>query len=63
MDWRYGSSSRAPALQVPSPEVKSQIHQKKKKKETKKPPPVLMTGSIPAQINLGNKQSSKTWRS
>jgi hypothetical protein len=31
MDWRYSSSSRAPALQVQSPEFKPQPHKKKKK--------------------------------
>jgi hypothetical protein len=30
MDWRCGSSSRAPALQMWSPEFKSQSHRKKK---------------------------------
>jgi hypothetical protein len=31
MDWRFGSSSRALALEVQSPEFKPQCHQKKKK--------------------------------
>jgi ribosomal protein L34E len=31
MDWRCGSSDRAPALQVQTPEIKSQSHKKKKK--------------------------------
>jgi hypothetical protein len=33
MDWRCGSSSTAPALQVQSPKFKPQSHQKKKKDE------------------------------
>jgi hypothetical protein len=32
MDWRCGSSGRGPVLQVQSPELKPQSHQKKKKK-------------------------------
>jgi hypothetical protein len=31
MDWRYGSSSTVPALQVERPGVKLQSHQKKRK--------------------------------
>jgi hypothetical protein len=31
MDWRYDSSSKAPALQVRSPEFKSESHKKKEK--------------------------------
>jgi hypothetical protein len=31
MDWRCGSSSRAPALQAQSPQFKPQDYQKKKK--------------------------------
>jgi hypothetical protein len=32
MDWRCGSSSRVPALQVQSPEFKLQYHENKTKK-------------------------------
>jgi hypothetical protein len=35
MDWRYGSSYRATALQVQSPQFKSQTHQKNKENSTK----------------------------
>jgi hypothetical protein len=35
MDWRCGSSSRVPALQVQSPEFKPQFNLKKKKGERK----------------------------
>jgi hypothetical protein len=35
MEWRYGLSSGAPALQSWSPEFKPQSHQKKKKKKKK----------------------------
>jgi hypothetical protein len=31
MEWQHGSSGRAPALQVRSPEFKPQSHKKKKK--------------------------------
>jgi hypothetical protein len=31
MDWKCGSSSRVPTLQMQSPEFKPQSHQKKKK--------------------------------
>jgi hypothetical protein len=33
MDWKRGSSNRAPALQGQSPELKPQSQQKKKKKK------------------------------
>jgi hypothetical protein len=36
IDWRCGSTGRAPALQVQSPELKPQSNQKKKKKCPKK---------------------------
>jgi hypothetical protein len=36
MNWKCGSSSRVPALQVQNPEFKPQSHQKKRKKERKK---------------------------
>jgi hypothetical protein len=35
MDWRCGSSTRAPALQVQNPEFKPQSHQKEKEKKKK----------------------------
>jgi hypothetical protein len=35
MDWRGGSSSRLPALQVLNPEFKPQSHKKKKQKKKK----------------------------
>jgi hypothetical protein len=35
-DWRHGSSSRVPTLQVQNPEFKPQSHQKKRKKKKKK---------------------------
>jgi hypothetical protein len=36
MDWRSGSSSKAPALQVQSPEFKPQSYQKIKEKKRKR---------------------------
>jgi hypothetical protein len=36
MDWRCSSSGRAPALQVQSPEFKSQSHQEKRKGKERK---------------------------
>jgi hypothetical protein len=35
MDWRYGSISKAPALQTRSPEFKLQSHKKKRSYITK----------------------------
>jgi hypothetical protein len=32
MEWRFGSGSKAPALQLGSPEFKPESHKKKKKK-------------------------------
>jgi hypothetical protein len=37
-NWRHGSSSRAPALQVQSPELKPQSYQKKTVEENKRWP-------------------------
>jgi hypothetical protein len=37
MDWRCGSSGRAPALQVQNPEFKRQSHQQNKTKTKNKP--------------------------
>jgi hypothetical protein len=58
MDWRCGTSGRAPALQMGSPEFKLQSHQTKRKRKASKAPCELSysTSWVPERKQMRKKQ-------